>query len=231
MSYDERPEIQLLIKNRRARQLAYAIIQRAKDAGIPREFLRVDEETFGNVLCHNYHGDVKSIANYIYNDANFIQKKFIVIDGGPAMPTNRKTAGCAILFLLLANDKRGNYSDCVGLGHKLYSTAATSEISRNDLVEEYKSYDVLFLSEVDRSKFNPHFESGAFFDEILNYRSDNDKTTIISFCNPIGDRDGKNQEQLAAEGKLGLLCGKFLTALSFESKSDKDILRIRVKTT
>jgi len=179
MNYSEQPEIQLLIRNKRVRQLACAILQRAKDAGIPKDFLRIDERSFADVLCPNYHKNIKEFASVIYNDSNILKRKFIVIDGGSGIPTNRKTAGFAVLFLLLANDLRGNYIDCDSVRHKLQTINSTVDITRNDLVEEYKSYDVLFLSEVDRDRFTPHFESDSFMDEILNYRSDNDKPTII----------------------------------------------------
>lgn len=179
MNFEKKPEIELLIRNKRARQLAYAILQRAKEAGIPKDFIRIDERAFADILCPNYHKNVLAFVHSVYNDQNVIHKKFIVIDGGGGIPTNRKSAGFAILFLLLANDLRGNYMDSDSLRHKLQTINSTEEITRNDLVEEYKSYDVLFLSEVDRSKFSPHFESASFFDEILNYRSDHFKPTII----------------------------------------------------
>ena len=231
MNTETSNDIDMLIKNRRARQLACAILQRAKEASIPKDFLRIDEKTFSGILCPNYHSNVEKIAHFIYNNRDILQKKFIVIDGSTASPTNRKMAGFAMLFLFLTYDLRGNYIDCEGLRHKLQSINSTEEINRNDLVEEYKSYDILFLSEVDRSKFTPHFESGSFFDEILNYRSDNLKPTIISFYNPIEGKDKKSTEQLASEGKLSLSCGKFLSALSFEDVNNKEVLRIRVKTT
>jgi len=230
MNFEERPDVELLTRNRRIRQLACAFLQRAKEASIPSDMLRIDEKTFAGLLCSNYHNNPKEFASSVYGGLDFIQKKFIVIDGGPSIPTSRKMAGCAILFLFLTSDKRGIYIDCEDLRHKFYSVDATAEIARNDLVEAYKSYDILFLSEVDRTKFNPHFESGSYFDEILNYRSDNCKPTIISFYNPIGGKSDKSKEQLAAEGKMDLLCGKFLSALSFEDKDSQEVLRIRVKT-
>jgi len=233
MNFEQNPDILLLTQNRRARQLAYAILQRAKDAGIPKDFLRIDVSSFANILCPNYHNGktgIKELANRIYNNQdNVLKSKYILIDGGGEIPVVRKKAGFAILFLMLAYDLRGSYIDCESLVHKFQTINSTNEINRNDLAEEYKSYDVLFISEFDRKHFSPHFESASFFDEVLDYRYDRSKPTIISFVNPIENKDSKPNLQNAAEGKLDRSSGKYLSALSFGENSEQDALRIRVR--
>ena len=221
-------EYDVLLKNRRARQMALAILNRAKEAGIPEKYLRTNRKSFENLLAGKYHKNINEFSGKVY-DENLVKYNFVIIDGGLGFSNNRKIAGCAIMVLMMINDLRGAYVDCEHLRHKFQSIRSTDAILRNDLTEEHKKCDILFLSEIDKSKFTPHFESGSFFDELLNCRSDAGKPTILSFCNPVENISNKNSEQLAIEGKLNFSCGKFLSSLSFE-RNDPEILRVRVKS-
>lgn len=222
----EQPEMELLRKARRARAQALAIIRRGRDAKIPERFLRIDEESFRNLLCEKYHKDLQKLSSFIYNDANhLLEKSFIAIDGGNT--DIRKRAGFALLFRLIACDKFGLYMECSSLVHKLQSIKSTSEISRNDLVEELKSYDILFISEFSRSIFKPHWESGEFFDEILSHRENYSKPTIISFSEPMKTL-GDLEKEAAKEG-FNKDCGIYLAGLLYKEKQTDSVFRVRVK--
>ena len=220
-----RPEIEALKKERRARAIALAIIRRGRDAKIPEEFLRINKEGFRELLCEQYH-DPNELSSSVYDNAdNLLTKTFIVIDGGNF--ESRKKAGFALLFRIIACDKFGRYMDCKDLVHKLYSFQATEDQSRNDLTEELKSHDVLFISEFSRSLFKPHFESGEFLDEILDYRVNYSKPTIVSFSEPMKTFD--DLAVAAAEGALNKDCGVYLSNLSYKEKQTDKIFRVKVK--
>jgi len=172
--------------DRRIIAQAYAILQRAKGAGIPEQYLRIDKNSFSSLLSP-LHYDAKNkekLCNFVYDNANiFSRVNNILIDGGNI--TSRKMAGFALLFRIMACDKTGLYKECVELQHKFQTIRSTEDISRNDLVDAIKEYDALFLGEFHPSLFTVHFDSGTFFDELFSYRVDNCKQSIISFQDPI----------------------------------------------
>ena len=213
------PDFEKVFARRRAKKIALAFIKRGEDAGIPPKYLCLNESVFKNVLDESYHGSkVSELCQNIYHDSNWLLSiPVILIDGGDV--DSRKKAGFAILFRMISFDRRGLYSDFHDLTKKFQSFDATLDVSRNDLAEEMKTYDTLFISEFDRRHFSPHCETGSFFDEVLGHRIDFVKPTIISSSDPIS----------IANPILNKDCGEYLANLSVKEKSTDSVLRIRVK--
>jgi hypothetical protein len=213
-------DLNYIFAQRRARELALAFIKRGKDAGIPPKYLCINESSFVEIL-DDYHGDKKyDLAKKIYHDSNWLLSiPVILIDGGDI--ESRKKAGCAILFRMISFDRRGSYNACHDLTKKFQSFNDTMDVNRNDLAEEMKSYDVIFISEFEDSDklFSPHCETGAFFDEVLGHRIDFVKPTIISFSRPINRESPIRNKD----------CGEYLANMSIKDKSTDSILRIKVK--
>lgn len=226
---------QYIAKLRRARQMAAAILIRGREAGIPKQYMRMKQSEFASILDSSFHnGPVKGVpafASDIYSKPDFLLKRnFIVIDGGNFEA--RQMAGFAILFRMIAYDKRGLSITSDSLLHKFQSFNATENISRNDLAEEIKSYDLIFINEFDELRFKPHFEHGSFFDEVLTERINMGRPTIVGFVNPISSEKltQENKEKKAMEGKLDSGCGRHLARLALIPQTTQSVLRIRVKT-
>ena len=214
--------------NRRVIAQARAIIQRSKSAGIPDKYLRINRQKLKTVIDDHYHKDVDSLLSNIYDKPmDLMKKEFIIIDGGTMM--QRKLAGFALLFRFISCDKCGLYKHGTELAHQLQSINVNSEnLSRNDLADSLRHADILFISEILKTDFRKGFETGRFFDEILSYRDDYVKPTIISFANPLpslnsgvyDDNEMTEQDQY----------GQYMCTLSRSEKSKNDkIFRIRVK--
>lgn len=223
---------------RRRRALAMAFLQRAKKAGIPNHFLRINKDSFRGLLSEEYHQDtLDSICDFIYDTPLKLSKiPFIVIDGGGI--EDRKKAGFAILFRLITIDRFGKYYDCSNIAHKLSTWNDVNGIGRNELVEDLKRYDVLFISEFQERLGNPHCQTGTFFDEFLNDRSDKENPTIITFTSPINSQNAiKTMDcgQYLAGLSMRLYPSSYLTETGALIQGDvknnpsKNILRLRVK--
>jgi hypothetical protein len=227
IAFSENPEMIRIQRERRARQLAKAFWERIKIAEIPPEYCRIKEDKFRSLLSPEFHGtELESFSKNIYdNPIDLMTKKYILIDGGNEH--GRLSAAFAILFSIIVHDKWGIYKDCVYLKNKFQTINATDSITRNQLIDEIKEYDVLFIGEFCRRFFNPHFESGDFMDELLGYRTMHSLPTIITFIDPIASI--KDKEKLAAQGMLNSDCGKHFARLCLEDKTTDKILRIRVK--
>ena len=205
---------------RRARQLAFAVLQRAREAGIPEHHLRIKKEEFVKILSENFHKDVNAVTDYIYDQPESIfTNSFITIDGGDIEA--RKRAGFALLFRLIACDKSGLHENCASLVHKFQSFKSTEGLSRNDLAESLKQPDVLFISEFKINMFNPNMESGSFFDEVLGYRSDHNMLTIVTFSEAINKDDPMARKDSAA--------GEYMSSLMQRYETNGSVYRIRVK--
>ena len=220
--FGDREDMQDIMKLRRARQLAVAILKRSRDAGIPEKYMRLNQQVFASVLDPDFHGGkvrgINAFATSVYKEPDFLLKRdFIAIDGGNF--ESRQVAGFAVLFRLIAYDKIGQCVNCDSLIHKFQTINSTSEITRNDLAEEVKSYDVLFINEFDKLRFSPHFETGSFFDEVLAERINMERPTIVTFVNPI----------IADAGDCDSGCGRHLARLGLIPQTTKSVLRIRVK--
>ena len=208
----------------RARALAF--LKRGRSAGIPDRHLRINKESFVDMLFEEYHrGKLEETASFIYDSPmKLLEIPYIVIDGGD--PYIRRRAGFALLFRLITCDRFGLYREAVDLAHKFRTPMALESEGRNDLIEQLKSLDVLFIAELQPRLFPVNFDTGTFFDEILVSRENNIKPTILSFVDPVGD-----------SSKFTVDCGDCLHRMSrcLYADADKvtnpsrDLLRIRVK--
>ncbi len=228
--FQDREDFKEIAKIRRARQMALAMIKRGREAGIPDKYSRIGPDIFSEVLAPEFHGGkvrgISAFSDSIYKDPPFLLKRdFITIDGGDVH--YRNVAGFAILFRIIAYDKRGSYFNCDSLVHKFQTIHATEDMDRNDLAEELKKYDVLMIGECDRARFSPHFETGSFFDEVLSDRITRGLPTIITFVNPISSEG--NIEKASIDGKLYAGCGRNIAKLCMTPKTTDTVLRIRVK--
>ncbi len=215
--------------NRKIKLQAQAIIKRAKNAGIPDKYLRINQSVFESLLDQNYHSDIKRLSEFVYkHPLNLMKREFIVIDGGGVI--ERKMAGFAILFRLIACDKCGMCKNGTELAHQLQSIRTFEYgAGRNDIAESLREADILFISECLKGDFVKNFETGRFFDEILNYRDDHTKPTIVSLSNPIPIN--KNHETLDNVMTEMDQYGQYMCSISqADISKDKRFLRIRVTT-
>jgi hypothetical protein len=213
--------------NRRIVAQADAIIKRAKSGGIPNRYLRIGQNRFEELLCPAYHKDIKKLSNFIYkNPMEFMKKNFIVIDGGDIQ--TRKEAGFAILFRMIACDRYGEYKDCGELVHMLQSIKPTEgDLSRNDVAQNLRDVDVIFISECAGNDFKAYFECGSFFDNILGYRDDYLKPTVISFVDPLPMEFAQSEHVMTDKDRFG----RYMCLVSqSDCNKDKRFFRIRVKS-
>jgi len=213
--------------NNRIITQAKAVMKRAKNSGIPNKYLRINQEQFRGLISGP---NADKITDFIFQTPlEVLKREFIVIDGGDSV--QRKKAGCAILFRLIACDKYGLYKDSSELAHHLQSikTFENEYWGRNDIAESLRDVDVLYISECQQNHFRPNFETGSFFDEILSYRDDHVKTTIVSFSNPLPSGTGAiNSEHAMTDSDR---FGHYMCALSHAyKKKDKRFFKVRVKT-
>lgn len=216
--------------NRRIVVMAQTILKRAKDAGIPEKYMRINKDKFKNVLDDRYHKNVDKIANFVYDTPlNLLKKEFILIDGGTMH--QRKIAGFGLLFRLISCDRYGTYKNGVELSHQLQTIKAFGEgLYRNDITESMRSADILFISECGKSEFKKGFEVGRFFDDFLSYRDDYVKPTIISFSQPIPSGKGmglQDNNEMVEQDQFGQYMCMFSKS---ETNKDDRIFRIRVKS-
>ncbi len=173
--------------NRRVILMAKTIMDRAKNAGIPDKFLRINQSEFKKLLDTDFHDkEVEKISTYIYKQPlKAIRQEFFVIDGGTIL--ERKKAGFALLFRFIACDRYGLHRNCSELAHQLQSIKSMGYDgpNRTEVTEQLRDIDILFISECSTYDFKRNFETGKFFDEILTYRDDNSKPTIISFSSVL----------------------------------------------
>ena len=128
-----------------------AILQRGRDAGIPERYLKIPEESFRDLLDKNYHKDVKGFASLAFNKAEekLFKRPFILIDGGDV--ENRRKAAFALLFRMIACDKRGSYKTCQELIHKFQTIKVEEGTNRNQYADDLKIYDIMLMTEFGRS--------------------------------------------------------------------------------
>ena len=175
-------------KERRLRALVLIILQRAKEAGIPEDFLRIPKDEFKKIISPSYAKSNKTtideIANLIYdNTEEFIKKyQFVLISGGTKY--ERKKAGFAILFKIISCNREGKYELWESFFHALEDFLGSASDSRNAYVNKMSSHHSLFISDFDYKEVNKSkCVAGPFIDEIFEVREDSKLPTIISFAN------------------------------------------------
>lgn len=223
-------ELQKRLIASRVQDLAAAIIRRADQAGIPKDYQKIPQKEFRDLLYDSFYTSRNQspdkITDAIYNHTSALfSKMFILIDGGDILGIQRNKAGYAILFKLISKDLNGKFIQ----GKSLIHTFNDFSIDRIAVVEELKRHDVLFLSEISLQDFRLNTDSGSFFDELLEYRFSNSLPTIISFSRPVSslEKSEINDER----------AGRFLLQLYHADvrKNEKLIyqdlksIRIRVK--
>lgn len=217
-----------MAKRRRIRVQALAILQRSKEAGIPESEMRIDETKLRPYLDKNFHNgkngmEINQLCNHIFNQANSLfNHNFIIIDGGN-MFTRRK-AGFSILFRMMACDYNGKFYACQDIAHKLQTINSTMELNRNDIADELKIYDVLFLEEFRKEQLKVGFEIQWFIDEILTARDLGNKPTIFTFSNPLAGHEFLEENALTST----TIYGQYMCMLSqLDMKPIPKTLRIR----
>jgi hypothetical protein len=222
-----------MAKKRRVQQQAIAILQRAKDAGIPEREMRIPESEFRSLLDMEYYKyrniDKKIVDAFCHKlftvPAFLLKKPFVLIDGGN-MYTRKRTA-FALLFRMIAWDRIGMHYSCANMAHSLQQFKSNGDMSRNDFAFEIKQQDVVYISECEVGLFKPIFEAGSFFDEIFSDREAKGKPTILSFVNPIPLKGYESRERLSDSSS-----GQYMMMFSESDSGDysnKNIMRIRVK--
>ena len=223
--FSETPESLELARKNKIDIQVNAILKRAQDANIPDRYMRINAQRFLALLDDKYHSDKKKTTYHVYREANDLLKTpFVFIDGGNT--DSRKEAGFAILFRLIACDTFGGYYDCGSINNKFRDM----KYDRNSLASELKNKDILFIGELSLQQFEIRFHSGKFIDDVLTYRYDNLKPTIISFAESVESVVGILDEE------KNIRAGTVLPELLFKAKNikhennpTKSILRIRVK--
>lgn len=218
---------------RKIRLQALAVLRRSRDAGIPESEMRIGKEQLRPLLDPNFHNgdtgkgkEINSLLDKIYNQANELFKlHFIVIDGGDIF--TRRKAGFALLFRMIACDRNGKFFTCQDVSHKLQTIQSTAEINRNDIADNLKAHDVLFLEEFRKEQLKVGFEIQWFMDEILSERSLKNKPTIFTFSNPVAGHGLSEENALTSTAHFG----QYMCILSqLDMKPVPKTLRIRVRS-
>lgn len=227
-----------MAKATRIQNQALAVLQRARNAGIPEEYLRINKKTFRSYLDEQFYlskgQTADKVAQVVYDTPEYLfKRKFILIDGGDKGGLIIKKAGFAILFRMIVCDSSGEYSDGRGLINKLRTGWVSDQGSRIDIADRMKGQEILYIDGLSYKHFRAgdkaYYEAGVFMDEILEYRMLNGLTTILSFDNTIKQLDLPE----VADGCCGNLLGRFFQAdnpaLENLMKNEYKVSRIRVK--
>jgi len=210
--------------NRRVLALANAIIKRAKAAGIPDKYMRINQVEFTKLLDENYHSNISTLSDFVYKTPlKLLEKEFIVIDGGSVV--GRKKAVFAILFRLIACDKYGEHWDSTNLSRQIRDGKINSDgLYRNDTISRLRVTDVVSIGDILLNDFPTTFDTGRFYDAFLSHRDDYVKTTILSFGNPINSKTSNSN--WADQERFGqYVC----SAAQSDVTNDSRFFRIRVK--
>jgi len=89
---------------------------------------------------------------------------------------------------MIACDSHGLSCRCGELASKFQSLNFRDDENRNELVKRIKKESVLLIHEFQIKVFNLHLtDSGLFFDQLLGFRDDYSKPTIITFGTPLSN--------------------------------------------
>jgi len=215
---------------RKIRMQALAILKRSRIAGIPDSEMRIDRSQLKTVIDNEYHDgkkglEINNLLDKIYNNANSLfDLQFIVIDGGDMF--SRRKAGFALLFRMIACDSNGKFCSCQDVSHKLQTINSIADMNRNEIADELKTHDVLFMEEFRKEQLKIGFEVQWFMDEILTDRSLKNKPTIFTFSNPVAGHGLSEENALSSTSTYG----QYMCMLSqLDMKPIPNALRIRVK--
>lgn len=215
--------------DRKIKAQAAAILQRAKNAGIPEKYMRIKPSVFYSLLDPSYHRNPEQVTDFVFKQPmELLKKEFIIIDGGNVI--DRKKASFAILFRLIACDKKGVCKSNGELSHQLQTIHQDENgFNRNDLTSQLRSADLLLLSEAMIGDFTKNFDTGRFYDEVLSYRDDHVKTTIITFANALSSRTQMEGSENSWTDQVRFGQNMCLAAQA-DSRKDERFYRIRVKS-
>lgn len=203
-------------KYRRLSALAVAYLERARIAGIPPKHMRVDPDQCRELLSpYESKEDKEKMIDLIFNrNQELLNYPFMTIEGGNIEA--RKRMGFCLMFRMILCDTFSKHVQCSHLINS-FQVAFTpgSSYNRMEWVEEIKNVDSLFISEVSKTLFDARMTVGRYFDEVLDFRCEHDKPTIISFS-----------EAISAENELkdG---GGYLMELASDKRENR--LKIKVK--
>lgn len=224
---------QLMEKELKRLSLAKAYIQRANDAGIPEEYQRIGPEEFSEMLFSPFYEQkfkVKDkhleLTNYIYKKPlELFNKKYILIDGGDFLSINRKRSGFAILYRMITCNSFGSFIQGRRVVHQLNSFNYEDE-SRNSFIETLASKEILFIGELNFQDFKPNLDGGSYLDDLLERRSSNNKTTIISFTHTLS-----SEREEIGDNRCGMIVHELMKCdkQSQDWQKKQKVLRIRIK--
>jgi hypothetical protein len=201
-------------------QMAFALMQRAKLAGIPDAHMKIGPKDFQSIVCRNFHKEkTEKLVEKIYGDPTFIKKyDAVAIDGGNFM--SRRKAIFAILYRVITFDNFGRYED-FGDATEIFKRFQAEE-SKN-LIDSMKNTDILGLSEFSKTMFQKApYSIPKTWDAILERRYDDKKVTMISFTHPLPS----NQLHALDDD----ICGLFMP-LIYNHDVDKQIKILRIRVT
>lgn len=226
------PSENLVIKqdsHRKISLLALNILQKAKTAQIPSDYLRIKKEQFSKILDEDYYKpeEISNISSLVYDNKDRLMKiPYIVIDGGDI--NGRKAAGSAILFRMIFYQyecKFINFADLLNTYQVFSPTDGKSgtEKTREELMEDIQSYSGLFISEFSPSLVKEWSVAGSYFDTILDRRVNEVRPTIVSFTQSLSKNTALTH----------VVCGQHFKKISesynLKSYLTSEFLRIRVK--
>ena len=221
-------------KMRRIQIQALAVLRRAKEAGIPEDFLRIKKDAFRSLLDEPYYKaknqTADKVAHAIYDcPEKVLTKRFILIDGGDSAGFGRKKAGFGILFRMIACNKTGKYVQGKTMANILNSGYVSDGLTRSEYVDSLKDVDVLYIGELRPRDFHEKGLASTFIDELMEYRHANKLLTVISFSEYINGVSAN----LITNSVCGVFINQFLNSdmkeLQEKMKDDFRAIRIRVK--
>ena len=205
--------------NRRV-QMALALMQRAKRAGIPESQMKIGPSQFRDILCPKFNssGKIKALTDKIYNEPEFIKSyDAVAIDGGNFLL--RKKAIFAILYRVITFDNFGKYED---FGDITETFKRFQPEETRSIIDSMKNTDILGLSEFSKVIFQKApYSIPKTWDAILEKRFHQGKVTLVSFTNPLPSHNAHTIDDDT--------CGLFMPLIyNHDVEKQIKILRVRV---
>lgn len=201
-------------------QMAKAMLQRADEAGIPKEYRSIGPDKLKTILCNRYHKDIEGLVQKIYTEPNFlISKKVIAIDGGNLL--QRKRAGFALLFRIITFDNVALYKD---FNETTETLKQFNSVESAEIMNSMKKADHLFIGELRTHVLQaPPKSIAMLWDSIFEKRYDTEKTTIVSFSSPLPS----SSHNIICDDT----CGNFFPFIyNNDVNKELNVFRLRVKS-